>query len=71
MGRTPNPGLGSTKAPPVVVQASLVSDVGVIVPERLKQLVQTITGSIRRGDPLTSASFPADRKRFLLNAELR
>nr|XP_043621120.1 uncharacterized protein LOC122592865 [Erigeron canadensis] len=36
---------GSTKDPPVTVQASIVSDLGNLVPLRLKQLAQTITGS--------------------------
>ncbi|KAM2274903.1 hypothetical protein ACFX1S_044649 [Malus domestica] len=49
--------IGSTKAPPVVVQASLVSDVGVIVPERLKQLVQTITGSRAKNLGLNNTVF--------------
>lgn len=36
---------GSTKDPPVTVQASILSDLGKLVPLRLKQLAQTITGS--------------------------
>ncbi|XP_076884190.1 uncharacterized protein LOC143533226 [Bidens hawaiensis] len=36
---------GSTRDPPVTVQASIVSDLGNLVPLRLKQLAQTITGS--------------------------
>lgn len=36
---------GSTTAPPVIVQASVLSDFGSLLPQRLKQLAQTITGS--------------------------
>ncbi|KAJ0734304.1 hypothetical protein HanPI659440_Chr11g0418421 [Helianthus annuus] len=36
---------GSTRDAPVTVQASVVSDLGNLVPLRLKQLAQTITGS--------------------------
>ncbi|CAK9151175.1 unnamed protein product [Ilex paraguariensis] len=36
---------GSTKDPPVTVQASVMSDLGNLQPQRLKQLAQTITGS--------------------------
>ncbi|KAI3810360.1 hypothetical protein L1987_19972 [Smallanthus sonchifolius] len=36
---------GSTRDPPVTVQASIMSDLGNLVPPRLKQLAQTITGS--------------------------
>ncbi|KAK9071789.1 hypothetical protein SSX86_008218 [Deinandra increscens subsp. villosa] len=36
---------GSTRDPPVTVQASIVSDLGNLVPLRLKQLAETITGS--------------------------
>lgn len=36
---------GSTRDPPVTVQASIVSDLGNLVPLRLKQLAQTITKS--------------------------
>ncbi|KAK6156953.1 hypothetical protein DH2020_011201 [Rehmannia glutinosa] len=36
---------GSTKDPPVIVEASVASDVGTILPERLIQLAQIITGS--------------------------
>lgn len=36
---------GSTKDPPVTVQASIMSDLGKLVPLRLKQLAQTITRS--------------------------
>ncbi|XP_024968369.1 uncharacterized protein LOC112507866 [Cynara cardunculus var. scolymus] len=36
---------GSTRDPPVTVQASIVSNLGNLVPLRLKQLAQTITGS--------------------------
>ncbi|CAH1450619.1 unnamed protein product [Lactuca virosa] len=37
--------IGSTRDPPVTVQASIVSDLGNLVPLRLKQLAQTITRS--------------------------
>lgn len=37
--------VGSTRDPPVTVQASIVSDLGILVPLRLKQLAQTITKS--------------------------
>ncbi|CAA2962494.1 Hypothetical predicted protein [Olea europaea subsp. europaea] len=37
--------IGSTKNPPVTVQASVVPDLGSLQPERLKQLAETITGS--------------------------
>ncbi|KAI3770343.1 hypothetical protein L6452_01471 [Arctium lappa] len=37
--------VGSTRDPPVTVQASIVSNLGSLVPLRLKQLAQTITGS--------------------------
>lgn len=37
--------VGSTRDPPVTVQASIVSNLGNLVPLRLKQLAQTITGS--------------------------
>lgn len=36
---------GSTRDPPVTVQASILSDLGNLVPLRLKQLAQTITRS--------------------------
>lgn len=36
---------GSSKDSPVTVQASVLSDVGGLLPQRLKQLAQTITGS--------------------------
>ncbi|XAR53129.1 hypothetical protein NMG60_11021549 [Bertholletia excelsa] len=36
---------GSTRDPPVTVQASVTSDLGILLPQRLKQLAQTITGS--------------------------
>ncbi|KAH7518186.1 hypothetical protein FEM48_Zijuj09G0144900 [Ziziphus jujuba var. spinosa] len=36
---------GSTTASPVIVQASVLSDLGSLLPQRLKQLAQTITGS--------------------------
>ncbi|CAA2972831.1 Hypothetical predicted protein [Olea europaea subsp. europaea] len=37
--------IGSTKDPPVTVQASVVPDLGSLQPERLKQLAETISGS--------------------------
>jgi hypothetical protein len=37
--------VGSTIAPPVTVQASVMSDFGSLLPQRLKQLAQIITGS--------------------------
>uniref|UniRef100_A0A5B7AB96 Putative mastermind-like domain-containing protein 1 isoform X1 n=1 Tax=Davidia involucrata TaxID=16924 RepID=A0A5B7AB96_DAVIN len=36
---------GSTRDPPVTVQVSVMSDLGSLLPQRLKQLAQTITGS--------------------------
>lgn len=36
---------GSTKDPPVTVEASVASNLGTILPERLRQLAQIITGS--------------------------
>lgn len=38
-------GNGSTIAPPVIVQASIMTDFGALLPQRLEQLAQTITGS--------------------------
>lgn len=35
--------IGSTKDPPVIVQASVLSDLGGLLPQRLKQLAQAIT----------------------------
>ncbi|XP_048439270.1 inverted formin-2-like [Pyrus x bretschneideri] len=49
--------IGSTEAPPVVVLASLVSDVGIIAPQRLKQLVQTIRGSRAKNLGLNNTVF--------------
>lgn len=37
--------VGSTIAPPVTVQASVMSGLGSLLPQRLKQLAETITGS--------------------------
>lgn len=37
--------IGSTTAPPVTVQASVMSALGSLLPQRLKQLAKTITGS--------------------------
>lgn len=37
--------VGSTIVPPVTVQASVMSDLGSLLPQRLKQLAETITGS--------------------------
>ncbi|XP_041014755.1 uncharacterized protein LOC121257676 isoform X2 [Juglans microcarpa x Juglans regia] len=37
--------VGSTIAPPVTVQASVMSDLGSLLPQRLKQLAETIKGS--------------------------
>ncbi|CAL5358420.1 unnamed protein product [Camellia sinensis] len=36
---------GSTRDPPVTVQAAIISELGSLLPQRLKQLAQTITGS--------------------------
>lgn len=36
---------GSTKKPPITVQASIMSDLGILEPQRLKELAQTITSS--------------------------
>lgn len=35
--------LGSTKDPPVTIQASIVSAFGILMPQRLKQLAETVT----------------------------
>ncbi|GMQ01802.1 hypothetical protein CsSME_00048310 [Camellia sinensis var. sinensis] len=37
--------IGSTRDPPVTVQAAIISELGSLLPQRLKQLAQTITGS--------------------------
>ncbi|KAI4299006.1 hypothetical protein L6164_032505 [Bauhinia variegata] len=47
---------GSTVDPPVVVQASVVSDEG-LLPQRLKQLAQTITGSPAKNLGLNNSVF--------------
>lgn len=37
--------IGSTETPPVTVQASVMSNLGILLPQRLQQLAQTITDS--------------------------
>ncbi|CAL8998055.1 unnamed protein product [Prunus brigantina] len=49
--------LGSTTDAPVVVQASLMSEFGGIVPQRLKQLAQVITGSPAKNLGLDNSVF--------------
>ncbi|KAJ1434993.1 hypothetical protein SESBI_05361 [Sesbania bispinosa] len=48
---------GSTLAPPVVVQASVLPGFGSLLPQRLKQLAQTITGSAGRNLGLNNIVF--------------
>lgn len=50
-------GNGSTRDPPVTVQVSVLSDLGSIVPQRLKQLAQTITGSPAKNLGLNNTVF--------------
>lgn len=49
--------LGSTTDSPVEVQASLISNFGAFLPQRLKQLAQTITGSPARNLGLDNSVF--------------
>ncbi|KAJ9158611.1 hypothetical protein P3X46_024176 [Hevea brasiliensis] len=48
---------GSTINPPVTVQASVVSDLGSLLPQRLKQLAQTITDSPTKNLGLNNSVF--------------
>jgi len=48
---------GSTTASPVVVQASVMRGFGSLLPQRLKQLAQTITGSVGRNLGLDNSVF--------------
>ncbi|XP_014518927.1 uncharacterized protein LOC106776112 isoform X1 [Vigna radiata var. radiata] len=48
---------GSTTAPPVVVQASVMPGYGSLLPQRLKQLAQTITGSAGKNLGLDNSVF--------------
>lgn len=48
---------GSTVAPPVVVQASVMPGFGSLLPQRLKQLAQTITGSAGKNLGLNNVVF--------------
>ncbi|KAL7235822.1 hypothetical protein ACSBR1_019166 [Camellia fascicularis] len=48
---------GSTKDPPVTVQALVMSDMGNLLPERLKQLAQAITGSPTKNLGLDNSVF--------------
>ncbi|KAK7331634.1 hypothetical protein VNO80_28371 [Phaseolus coccineus] len=48
---------GSTIAPPVVVQASVMPGFGSLLPQRLKQLAQTITGSAGKNLGLDNSVF--------------
>lgn len=48
---------GSTIAPPVMVQASIMTDSGKLQPQRLKQLAQTITGSPAKNLGLNNSVF--------------
>lgn len=48
---------GSTTTPPVIVQASVLSDYGSLLPQRLKQLAQTITGSTGKNLGLDNSVF--------------
>ena len=49
--------IGSTVDPPVTVQASIMSDFGILLPQRLKQLAQTITGSPSKNLGLDNSVF--------------
>lgn len=42
--------VGSTKDPPVIVEASVYSDIGSLQPQRLKQLAQIIMGSVPKSN---------------------
>ena len=48
---------GSTVDPPVIVQASVMSDLGELLPQRLKELVQTITSSPAKNLGLNNSVF--------------
>jgi len=48
---------GSTIAPPVVVQASVMPGFGSLLPQRLRQLAQTITGSAGKNLGLDNSVF--------------
>ncbi|XP_059648108.1 uncharacterized protein LOC132294317 [Cornus florida] len=48
---------GSTRAPPVTVQASVMSDMGRLLPQRLKQLAETIVGSPAKNLGLSNSVF--------------
>uniref|UniRef100_A0A5B7ABR3 Putative mastermind-like domain-containing protein 1 isoform X1 n=1 Tax=Davidia involucrata TaxID=16924 RepID=A0A5B7ABR3_DAVIN len=48
---------GSTRDPPVTVQVSVMSDLGSLLPQRLKQLAQTITGSPAKNLGLSNSVF--------------
>ncbi|KAL2342173.1 hypothetical protein Fmac_010113 [Flemingia macrophylla] len=48
---------GSTVAPPVVVQASVLPSMGSLLPQRLKQLAQTISGSAGKNLGLDNSVF--------------
>ncbi|KAJ7968088.1 putative Hydroxyproline-rich glycoprotein family protein [Quillaja saponaria] len=48
---------GSTIAPPVTIQASVVSNFGMLLPQRLKQLALTITGSPAKNLGLDNSVF--------------
>lgn len=49
--------IGSTVEPPVTVQASVMSDFGSLLPQRLKQLAQAITGSPSKNLGLDNSVF--------------
>ncbi|XP_057503441.1 uncharacterized protein LOC130786981 [Actinidia eriantha] len=48
---------GSTRDPPVTVQAAVMSELGSLLPKRLKQLAQTITGSPANNLGLSNSVF--------------
>ncbi|KAJ7946647.1 putative Hydroxyproline-rich glycoprotein family protein [Quillaja saponaria] len=48
---------GSTTASPVIIQASIMSDLGILLPQRLKQLALTITGSPAKNLGLDNSVF--------------
>lgn len=49
--------VGSTTSPPVTVQASVMSDFGSLMPQRLKQLAQAIAGSTGKNLGLNNTVF--------------
>ncbi|KAM7470374.1 hypothetical protein LguiA_008557 [Lonicera macranthoides] len=49
--------IGSTKDRPITVEASVTSDLGTMLPQRLKQLAQTITGSPAKNLGLDNSVF--------------